>query len=151
MDRQALEEAVRKTVYEVLAKSRIEVVASPATEQAAGGREVILVRGTETGLQKFEPVPGVNARLTDLVNADHGASMAVGLMEVRECTFDWTLNYEEIEYVLEGTLDIIADGKTIRGYKGDAIYIPKGTHIQFSSPDRALFLYCTYPADWANQ
>lgn len=141
MEQQALEQLVRKAVDDVLASSA-------ATEARPAVR---LVRGTEVGLQKFEPVPGVNARLADMIGAPHGASMAVGLMEVRECTFDWTLNYEEIEYVLDGTLDIIAGGERIRGYKGDAIYIPKGTHIQFSSPDRALFLYCTYPADWAGQ
>lgn len=146
MEKQALEQTVRQVIEEMLSRAGTQ-----APAPAAPAKAVQLVRGTEVGLQKFEPAPGVNARLADMVNAGHGASMAVGLMEVRECTFDWTLNYEEIEYVLEGTLDIIVDGKPVRGYKGDAIYIPKGTHIQFSSPDRALFLYCTYPADWANQ
>jgi ethanolamine utilization protein EutQ len=130
----------------------LERLVRDVVTQVVGGQQgVRLVRGSEVALQRFEPVPGVNARLADMVGTEHGASMALGLMEVRESTFAWTLNYEEIEYVLEGTLDIIVGDKTVRGYKGDAIYIPKGTSIQFSSPDRALFLYCTYPADWANQ
>jgi ethanolamine utilization protein EutQ len=34
------------------------------------------------------------------------------------------------------------------GEAGDILYIPKGSHIHFRSPDKARFAYFVYPADW---
>ncbi len=144
-----LEKVVRDAVKSVLGARRVQT--GSETESCQPGQGVVLAKGVEMGLKPFDLVPGVNARLIDYINSSHGCSMTAGLMELRECTFDWTLNYEEVDYVLEGTLDIIAGDKTFRGVKGDAIFIPKGTSIKFSTPDRVLFFYVTYPADWANQ
>ncbi|MCG4734831.1 cupin domain-containing protein, partial [Casaltella massiliensis] len=69
----------------------------------------------------------------------------------KETTFDWTLNYDEVDYVIEGTLDIIINGKTVSASAGELILIPKGSSIQFSVKDYARFIYVTYPADWASQ
>ncbi len=151
MDRQQLEQVVRGAVEAVLGKASTETPVTVADTRGASTAKVVLVKGTEVGLKPFAPVPGVDSRLADYVTSAHGAAMAAGLMEIRDSAFDWTLNYEEIDYVLEGTLDIVVGDQTYRGYKGDAIFIPKGTSIKFSSPDRALFFYVTFPADWANQ
>ncbi|HHV78543.1 MAG TPA: DUF861 domain-containing protein [Firmicutes bacterium] len=144
MEKSELEQVVRNVVQNVLGQKQEE---RKDVKKAC----VTLVKGTEVGLKLFEAVPGVDARLADYINSRHGCSMAAGLMELRNCTFDWTLNYEEVDFVVEGTLDIIVGDKTYRGHKGDVVYIPKGTSIKFSTPDRALFFYVTYPADWANQ
>ena len=73
------------------------------------------------------------------------------MMELDDTTFEWTLEYDEVDYIIEGTLDIIVDGNTIRGEAGDIIFIPCGSHIQFSTPNKTRFMYVTYPADWADQ
>ncbi|MEW8986037.1 MAG: ethanolamine utilization protein EutQ [Bacillus sp. (in: firmicutes)] len=87
----------------------------------------------------------------DLFTLEESPRLGCGLMEMKETTFDWTLNYDEIDYVIEGHLDIIIDGRIIRADKGEVILIPAGSRIQFSVPEFARFLYVTYPADWANQ
>jgi len=56
---------------------------------------------------------------------------------------------EELDYVIEGSLDIIVNGKTYRGKAGDVFYIPKNTTVTFSTPDKAKFFFVTYPANWA--
>ena len=66
-------------------------------------------------------------------------------------TFDWTLNYDEIDYVIEGQLDIIYKDKKFSASKGEIILIPKGSKISFSVGGYARFMYVTYPADWENQ
>lgn len=144
-----LERVVKQVVESVLGGRSPGT--QPQPEASKPHPDVTLVKGVEMGLKQFDLVPGVNARLVDYVNSSHGCSIAVGLMELRDCTFDWTLTYEEVDYVLEGTLDIIVGDQTIRAVKGDAIFIPRNTSIKFSTPDRALFVYATYPADWANQ
>lgn len=87
----------------------------------------------------------------DLFNLEESPRLGCGMMEMKETTFDWTLNYDEIDYVIEGTLDIIIDGRTVSASAGELILIPKGSSIQFSVKDYARFIYVTYPADWASQ
>ncbi len=85
---------------------------------------------------------------TDLFTLEEGPRIGVGLMEMIKTTFDWTLTYDEIDYIIEGKLDIVIDGRTISGEKGDVILIPKNSKIQFSAPEYAKFLYVVYPANW---
>jgi ethanolamine utilization protein EutQ len=78
--------------------------------------------------------------------------MMFGVMEMKAgSSFDWTLRYDEIDYIIDGTLDIIVDGRCNRAEKGDIIFIPKNNSITFSTPDSVRFMYVTYPANWADQ
>ncbi|WP_027634030.1 cupin domain-containing protein [Clostridium hydrogeniformans] len=87
----------------------------------------------------------------DLFTLEESPRLGCGIMEMKETTFDWTLNYDEIDYVIEGHLDIIIDGRKVSADAGELILIPKGSKIQFSVPNSARFIYVTYPADWASQ
>ena len=84
----------------------------------------------------------------DLFTLQESPRLGCGVMEMRETTFDWTLNYDEIDYVIEGHLDIIVDGRKVSADPGELILIPKGSKIKFSVPNYARFIYVTYPADW---
>ena len=53
-----------------------------------------------------------------------------------------------IKRVLEGTLEIEINGRTVTGHQGDVIFIPKGSHIHFQTPSTTRYVYVTYPADW---
>lgn len=68
-------------------------------------------------------------------------------MEMKETTFDWTLNYDEIDYVIERHMDVITDGTKVSAGSGEVILIPKGCKIKFSVPEYARFIYVTYPAN----
>ncbi|MEG0050790.1 MAG: cupin domain-containing protein [Terrisporobacter sp.] len=87
----------------------------------------------------------------DLFTLEESPRLGCGIMEMKETTFDWTLEYDEIDYIIEGTLDIIIDGRKVSASTGELVFIPKGSKIQFAVPDFARFIYVTYPADWANQ
>lgn len=87
----------------------------------------------------------------DVFTLEESPRLGCGVMVMRETTFDWTLDYDEIDYVIEGHLDIIIDGRTISADPGELILIPKGKSIKFSVPDYSRFIYVTYPADWASQ
>jgi ethanolamine utilization protein EutQ len=93
--------------------------------------------------------PEMDVRLRDLVTSAHGMPMAAGVMSLRAGAFPWTLDYDEIEYVLEGELHITRGDALVVGRPGDVIAVPKGSSITFGTPSWARFLYVTYPADWA--
>jgi ethanolamine utilization protein EutQ len=93
--------------------------------------------------------PEMDVRLRDVVTAEHGLPMAAGVMSLREGTFPWKLDYDEVEYVIEGELHITTADQLVVGRPGDLIAVPKGSSITFGTPSWARFLYVTYPADWA--
>ena len=65
----------------------------------------------------------------------------IGHMEMTETTFPWTLTYDEVDYIIEGRLEILIDGRKVVGEAGDVILMPKGSKIQFSAPKYAKFMY----------
>lgn len=87
----------------------------------------------------------------DLFTLKESGRLGCGIMEMEQTTFDWTLNYDEIDYVIEGKLTIRGQVGSVTAGPGEIILIPKGSKIQFSVPEKARFLYVTYPADWADQ
>lgn len=84
----------------------------------------------------------------DLLSLAESPRLGCGLMVMEDTTFDWTLGYDEIDYILEGTLTIIIDGRRITANAGELILIPSDSSIQFSVEGKASFIYVTYPADW---
>jgi len=87
----------------------------------------------------------------DLFTLEESPRLGCGLMVMEHTTFPWTLNYDEIDYVIEGKLSILIDGKCVTAGPGEIILIPKGSSIQFSVEDKARFLYFVYPANWQEQ
>lgn len=84
----------------------------------------------------------------DLFSLEESPRLGCGIMEMEQTTFDWSLDYDEIDYVIEGCLTVIKNGCRMTAGPGELILIPKGSKIQFSVPEKARFLYVTYPADW---
>lgn len=150
LDRNSLEALVRKIVTEqfgngVAKSDNIQRdpsgVASIKLKAVAVDERNRMDTGTKTDIVYTK----------DLLTVEESPRLGCGLMEMKETTFDWTLTYDEIDYVIEGFLDIVIEGRTVHAEAGEVIFIPKNTKIQFSAPAYARFLYVTYPADWANQ
>lgn len=130
--------------------------AAPVISQGSSDRQVdpsglTVVRGDSIRLDRFSPAgPDRNVRLADVITAKDGSPMTAGVMSWgREDAFPWTLDYDEVDLVLEGVLHITIDGRTLEGKAGDVFYIPKGSRIVFGTPWRTKVFYVTYPADWA--
>ena len=95
--------------------------------------------------------PGDKVYTRDLFTLEQSPRLGVGIMEMSDTTFPWTLNYDEMDYVVEGRLDILCNGQKVSAGPGELIHIPKGSEIQFSVTGHARFLYFVYPANWQNQ
>ena len=138
-DRAAIEELVRRVLLEKLGGNgpRVKKVEVPRLDVAAEHR-------MDTG----NPADWVWTR--DLFTLEEAPRLGCGLMVMERTTFPWTLTYDEMDYVIEGRLDILVDGQTVSAGPGEVLYIPKDTSIQFSVRDKARFLYFVYPANWQN-
>ena len=95
--------------------------------------------------------PGDQVYTRDLFSLEQSPRLGVGIMEMTDTTFPWTLNYDEMDYVVSGALEVHCNGRTVSAGPGELIYIPRGSAIQFSVTGHARFLYFVYPADWQKQ
>lgn len=148
------EEQAERLGLRVVRETRNSIPPRATPEPATGSRTLPplkVVRGAGVELQAFGDDPAAKAakvRLKDVVSSADGAPVAAGYMALENGGFAWTLNYDEIDIVLEGELVIKRGSEEARGGPGDVIYIPKGSCIEFTTPTHARFVYVTYPADW---
>lgn len=136
MDKTALEALVRQVLLERLGGGTHGVKAVQVPRIA-----VTEEHRMDTG----NPLDRVYTR--DLFTLQESPRLGVGVMEMTDTTFPWTLRYDEMDYVLSGRLDIRIGGETVSAGPGELIYIPKNSSIQFSVTGHARFLYFVYPAD----
>ncbi|AGM98043.1 cupin domain-containing protein [Streptococcus iniae] len=85
----------------------------------------------------------------ELVSKDE-SKMSAGFLTIDHSSFAWKLPYEEIDYVISGTVSIDIDGQTYVGRAGDVIFVPEGSDVVWGSPDNAKLFYTTFPANWAD-
>lgn len=91
--------------------------------------------------------PGIYIK--EFTNPQESPNMTSGVMEFDHSSLDWTLTYDEMDYVIDGTLEFIVNGQKFTGNAGDSFYIPANTHVTFTTPNKAKFFFVTYPANWA--
>lgn len=113
---------------------------------------VKLVKGNMAKLEIFEGA-GIEKQvgIADMIGTADGCNMAAGYMAWENAFFPWTLNYDEINIVLEGELHICHNNEVKVAKAGDLIFIPKGSSIQFGTPTKVRFVYVSWPANWQDQ
>jgi len=132
-----------------------QVVEEVSQEEDGFHKEVDLsgVIRVETSTVKCERMdtgnPNDYVATRDILTLQESPRIGCGVLELDHTSFPWTLGYDECDYVIDGTLDILIDGRCVRGQKGDILHIPAGSSIQFSTPDHCRAAYFTYPANWA--
>ncbi len=143
IDEKTLREIVQRIVAETLAAKAEESI----KERDESG--IIKIRAKQVKCEPFNDAKGVY--LKDIVTLEEAPRIGAGIMELDHTSFEWTLTYDEYDYVIDGQLDIEIDGRVITGHPGDIIYIPKNSHIHFETPTTARYAYFVYPADWQEQ
>lgn len=117
-------------------------------ERDSGGLK--LVRGSSVKMEVFDTGnPNNKVFFQELISKDD-CSMSAGFLTIEKSSFEWELCYEEIDYVIEGTLTVEINGKTFTACAGDVLCVPSGSKVIWGSPDKARVFYTTYPANWAD-
>lgn len=120
----------------------------PSFASVTGKGGVKVIDGSSVKFGRFDGAQPHCVGLTDLVTDQDGSSMAAGFMQWDNAFFPWTLNYDEIDMVLEGELHVRHEGETMIAKAGDVMFIPKGSSIEFGTPSTVKFLYVAWPANW---
>ena len=118
------------------------------SESHANGLKV--VRGNTVKMDVFDTGnPNATAYFQELVSKEE-SHISAGFLVIDHSDFEWELTYEEIDYVIEGTLTVTIDGKQYTAHAGDVLFVPSGSKVIWGSPDKARIFYATYPANWAD-
>lgn len=141
IDKNALREIISEVVKETLERQTEREFLKEKDESG-----IIKIRPSTVKCEQFQGAEGVY--LKDIVTLEQAPRMGAGIMELDHTSFEWTLTYDEYDYVIDGELEIEIDGRVIKGKAGDIIYIPKDSHIHFQTPTTARYAYFVYPADW---
>lgn len=136
IDRKVLEDIIKKVLEEQNGKVCSVLKFSPLKEKISEDNRL------DTGN------PNHRVYTKDLTSLSKSPRLGMGVMEMEKTTFPWHLDYDEADIILEGSLSIIQNGVTKTAEKGEMLFIPKGSDIEFSVPEYARFVYVTYPADW---
>lgn len=120
----------------------------PGFDSVTGKGGIKVIDGSSLKFGRFDGAQPHCVGLTDLVTDQDGSSMAAGFMQWENAFFPWTLNYDEIDMVLEGELHVRHQGETLIAKAGDVMFIPKGASIEFGTLSTVRFLYVAWPANW---
>lgn len=120
----------------------------PSFRSVTGKGGVKVVDGSSVTFGRFDGAKEHRVGLTDLITAQDGSSIAAGFMQWENGFFPWTLNYDEVDMILEGELHIRHQGETLVGKAGDVMFIPRGSSIEFGTTSHVRFLYVAWPANW---
>lgn len=119
-------------------------------EAESDGSGFKVIRGNTVKMDVFDTGnPNAKVYFQELINKDE-SKMSAGFLTIENSSFDWELTYEEIDYVIEGTLTMEINGKKYEAYPGDVVFVPSESKVKWGSPNKAKICYVTYPANWAD-
>lgn len=122
---------------------------APYQAEQAKNSSLKIVRGRTVKLETFDTGdPRTNVAYREVVSQDE-SHMSAGFLTIDKSSFDWQLDYEEIDIILEGSLSITVSGETFTACQGDVLFVPKGSKVTWSSTGHVKLFYITYPANWA--
>jgi ethanolamine utilization protein EutQ len=144
LDKDTLKEMIRSIIRDEMGKSECK---DPCRQVDPSG--IIAVDVRNLALEDFPfPVDAKRVTLKDVFSLEESPRIGAGIMELDRTSLSWTLTYDEIDYVISGTLEIIVDGRKVTAREGSVLLIPKDSSITFSTPDHTRFFYVVYPANW---
>lgn len=91
-------------------------------------------------------VPGPNGIAAHgLINAGFSQQMGAGVGVFEKCSVEWTLNYDEVLFIIDGKLRLHVSEKIYEAATGDILWIPSGTAIVYEATARTRFFYAVAP------
>ena len=99
IDKNALREIISEVVKETLERQTEREFLKEKDESG-----IIKIRPSTVKCEQFQGAEGVY--LKDIVTLEEAPRMGAGIMELDHTSFEWTLTYDEYDYVIDGELEI---------------------------------------------
>lgn len=86
--------------------------------------------------------------LARLITDRESGTLGAGLARFDHCSVDWTVLYDEVMFVFEGTFRLAVGDRRYVCTPGDVLWIPERTTLKYESDGPSVCFYAVYPADW---
>lgn len=103
-------------------------------------------KSSERSFEHFGGPPG-HADIARLVGPELSRTMGAGVARFDGCSIEWTVLYDELVVVLEGTFRLREGEETYTCAAGDVLWIPENTPLRYEGEKSTVF-YAVYPVDW---
>ena len=114
-----------------------------------------MTKATVFKRRDFNFVPAVtptgSTSIARIINSSVSRHMGAGVEYLENSTIDWTVTYDEILFICEGSLTLKFDDGAHECTAGDIVWLPKGTRLKYIAEGRAGYFYALYPVDWAKR
>ncbi len=91
---------------------------------------------------------GDEAEIAVVTGTQDGTPLGTGFARFSEAAIPWTVQYDEVLLVLEGSISVETAEAALELGPRDCAWLPKGTELVYRSQD-ALVFYAIHPSDWA--
>lgn len=153
LDSNKLLEMFKELVNEGLLQEMLKILASGEGSKFISSCDesgLKVVKGSSVKMDVFDTGnPNNKVYFQELISKDE-SKMSAGFLIIEDSKFEWELTYEEIDYVIEGTVTVEINSKIYEANAGDVLFVPKGSKVVWGSPNKAKLFYATYPANWAD-
>jgi len=93
-------------------------------------------------------VGGARAEIKPIVTPRESRTFGAGFARFERTRFDWRLTYDESIHVLDGALEVVHAGATVRASAGQVLFLPAGSDVTYVVPEACHLFYVAYPVDW---
>lgn len=99
---------------------------------------------------KFAPrfAHGEQAKVVEVTGTGDGTVLGTGFARFTKAEIPWTVKYDEVILVLEGSVTVRTPGGDLVAGPHDCIWLPKDTALTYIA-DSALVFYAIHPANWS--
>lgn len=102
-----------------------------------------VVRGNTVRMDELETgKPGTKACYQEVTENTY---VHTGFLTIEDSCFDWVIDCEEHNYIIEGCISVTIDGKKYTAKAGDVLYFPKGTKVMWDAVGKVKIFYATFP------
>lgn len=92
---------------------------------------------------------GEMAQLAEICGEEDGTPLGVGYARLSKAAIHWTVKYDEVITVIEGSMRVRLDDSVLELGERDSAWLPAGTKLVYEA-DEALILYAIHPSNWAS-
>lgn len=85
--------------------------------------------------------------LARVVGIETAKTMGAAFATFDNCSVEWTVRYDEVVYVIEGTFRLKVNGEARECHAGDVLWIPENTPLIYEG-EGAKVLFVISPGDW---
>lgn len=80
-------------------------------------------------------IPG-KVQISDAIRCHEDTHLTATFMQWEKSSFSRTVDSPEISIVIDGEMEIIADGHSMKAKAGDVLYMARGAKVQYNTPSR---------------